>query len=328
MQSQRNRLKSGTIRVGLLVNPLGGQARKRIKIIKQIIANIPNTLVCEASDLQAFQDSINTLIHARINLLVIVGGDGTIQAVLTHLFTIYLPDQWPVIAIVPGGTTNMTALDLGVKDRPEYVLQRLCDFLRQPNEPELTQRSAICITQAGTKKIYGMFFAVGLIARGVKFSRSDVKKIGITGGIFTVLIMLRSLFGMLLGQQSKEWAPVHLSITQENGTVHHGTYLFAMVSALDRLLLNIRPYWGGEQAPLHVTMVDQERKQLWRALFPLLTGHGDMLKEKDGYFSHNTHALTLKMNDEFIVDGELFHSSSPHQPLHITATDPITFLVL
>ncbi len=327
MQSKKDRLISKAACIGVLINPLGGEARKRIVAINRIATKIPNALIHQASDLQAFHSAIDTLMQAEIDLLVIVGGDGTVQAILTHLFTICPSHQWPIIAIVPGGTTNMTALDLGVKDKPDNALQRLCDLLKHANEPELKQRSAICIEQVGADKIYGMFFAVGLIARGVKFSRSDVKKIGITGGIFTVLIMFRSLIGLLLGQRSEEWAPVDLTITQENGTVHQGTYLFAMISSLDHLLLNIRPYWGSEQAPLHVTMVERERKRLWRAIWPLLIGRGGGLKEEEGYFSHNAHTLKLNMNDEFIVDGELFRSCSQHEPLCISASEPINFLV-
>ena len=177
-----------------------------------------------------------------------------------------------------------------------------------------------------------MFFATGLVARGVKFSRSPVKQLGITGGIFTFLIMLRSLAGMLvgmaLGHHQNEWAPVKMTMTEATGRTHQGTYLFALVSTLDCLLLNMRPYWGQESAPLHVTLVDQQRKRLWRSLWPLLSGNGRMLKEEDGYYSHNTHALALQMEDEYIVDGELYRSVNSHAPLRITATDPVTFLVL
>jgi hypothetical protein len=38
--------------------------------------------------------------------------------------------------------------------------------------------------------------------------------------------------------------------------------------------------------------------------------------------------LELSLEDEYIVDGELFHASRQHGPLRITASGPITFLVL
>ncbi|WP_258364315.1 diacylglycerol kinase family protein [Nitrosomonas sp. Nm84] len=321
-------MRTGTAKVGCLFNPMGGQARKHEPAIRQALSEIPGIFVCEAIDAIAFKSAIDQLLRMKIDLLVIVAGDGTTHAILGHLFAALAPAKWPVLMVIPGGTTNMTSLDLGMRGKPEQILRRLRDFLLQPMEPRLVQRSVLRIEQAGMGAIYGMFFAVGLVARGVKFSRSPVKQIGITGGIFTFLIMLRSLAGMILGRHQSEWAPVTMAMAQTDGRIYQGTYLFALVSALDCLLLNIRPYWGKEPAPLHVTLVDQHRKRLWRSIWPLISGGGEVLQEKDGYYSHNTHSLTLQMDDEYIVDGELYRSASANKPLRITATNPVTFLVL
>ncbi|MBP6057573.1 MAG: acylglycerol kinase family protein [Nitrosomonas sp.] len=331
-QTRIDRLKTGSAKVGCLLNPMSGQTRKRQPVIRQALSEIPGILVCEATDAATFKTATNQLIRANIDLLVIVAGDGTTHAILGHLFAALAPAKWPVLMIIPGGTTNMTSLDLGIHDKPEQALRRLRDYLSKPGVPKLVQRPVLCIQQTGVSPIYGMFFAVGLVARGVKFSRSSVKQLGITGGIFTSLIMLRSLVGMLvgmaLGRHQNEWAPVKMTMTEANGRTHQGTYLFALVSALDCLLLNMRPYWGQESAPLHVTWVNQQRKHLWRSIWPLLSGNGRVLKEEDGYYSHNTEALALQMADEYIVDGELYRSVNAHEPLRITATDPVTFLVL
>ncbi len=332
IQQRIDRLKNGAAKIGCLLNPLSGQARKRTKPIRHALENLSEIIVCEASDAPTFKTAIDTLLQADIDLLIVIAGDGTTLAILGHLFAKSPPSEWPVLMIIPGGTTNMTSLDLGVHGKPEQVLQRLRDYLQKPATPQLIQRPALCIEQTGAETIYGFFFAVGLVARGVKFSRSSVKQLGVTGGIFTFFIMLRSfigmLIGMILGRHQSEWAPVKMSMTEDNGRIHQGTYVFALVSALDCLLLNIRPYWGQEQAPLHVTLVDQQRKRLWRSLWPLLSGRGHVLKETDGYYSHNTASMILHMDDEYIVDGELYRSVSQDEPLRLSATQPITFLVL
>ena len=332
LQIRITRLQAGTAKIGCLFNPLGGQVRKRKAVIRQALEEIPGMLICEASDTISFKTAIERLIREDIDLLVIVAGDGTTHAILGHLFTLLVPQAWPLVMVVPGGTTNMTPLDLGMKGKPEQIIRRLRDYLRKPSDPKSVQRPALCIEQNGMSALYGMFFAVGLVARGVKFSRSPVKQIGITGSIFTALIMLRSLFGMIsgmiLGRQQSEWAPVTMTMTDASGRIYQGTYLFAQVSALDCLLLNIRPHWGKESAPLHVTLVDQQCKRLWRSLWPMISGNGHVLQEKDGYFSHNTTGLTLQMDDEFIVDGELYRCNGTQGLLRITATDPVHFLVL
>ncbi len=332
LQARIDHLKTGTAKVGCLLNPMSGQVRKRTPTILQSLEKIPGILVCEAYDAPTFKSAISQLLKANIDLLVIVAGDGTTHAILGHLFTVLVPDEWPLLMIVPGGTTNMTPLDLGVHGKPDRVIAHLHDYLLKPTSPHLVERPVLRIEQTGMNPIYGMFFAVGIVARGVKFSRSWVKQTGITGSVFTSLIMLRSLIGvvtaMMLGRSQGDWAPVNMTLTEANGRIHQGTYLLALVSALDCLLLNIRPYWGQEYAPLHVTLVDQRYKRLLRSLWPLLSGGGRILQEKDGYYSHNTDSLIIHLDDEYIVDGELYRSIKPHEPLRITATNPVTFLVL
>lgn len=106
--------------------------------------------------------------------------------------------------------------------------------------------------QAGIEKMYGMFFAVGLVARGVKFSRSPVKQVGITGNSYTFLIMLHSvitaLIGIFTGRHHADWKPVTMTLTETDGKIHQGTFLFALISASHRILLNMRPYWGKRSA--------------------------------------------------------------------------------
>lgn len=328
--SRIDQLKSGSARIGLLLNPLSGQVKKRKKAIFHAMDRIPGGMVIEASDAPGFVDAVDKLVHSGVDLLVIIAGDGTSHAILSHLFATLPKPEWPLLMIVPGGTTNMTPLDLGMKGKPEKILHRLADYLQSTGrvDPKPIQRSVLCIEQSGQDTIYGMFFAVGLVARGVKFSRSSVKQIGITGGIFTFMIMMRSLAGMILGRGQGKWGPVTMTITRDNGETLQGTYLFALVSALDSLLLNLRPYWGTEHAPLHVTWVDQQHKKLWRSLWPLVWGRGHALKVQDGYCSHNTAALTLQLDDEYIVDGELYRSVGMSEPLRISATQPVSFLVL
>ncbi|SFM26749.1 diacylglycerol/lipid kinase family protein [Nitrosomonas communis] len=324
-------LETGTARVGLILNPLGGKARKRHKLIKQLLAEIPGIHQWVVTNAADFDTSVKALIQAKIDWLIILGGDGTFQGILNRLYAWLPSEQWPVLTIIPGGTTNMTALDLGIRGKPDHILRRLKHYLQQPaprSAPVLVERPVLCIEQTGREKIYGMFFGLGLIARGVKFSRSPIKQIGITGDIFTTLIVLRSLLGTFLGQPQPEWAPVQITIEDETGTRREERYLLVLVSALEQLLMGIRPYWGYESAPLHVTFVRQHSKKFWCSILPLITGRGHRLKKEDGYVSYNTQVLELSLDDEYIVDGELFHASRQHGPLRISASGPITFLVL
>lgn len=326
-QARIDRLEAGTAKIGLLVNSLSGRIRKRRDAIDRALLEISAVLCLEATNEIEIGASADAFLQADIDLLVIVGGDGTVQALLTHLFTAHPRASWPVLTIVPGGTTNMTALDLGIHDRPESILQRLSRYLLSKNPPVLLQRPVLCIDQPGTGKVYGMFFAVGIIAHAVIFSRSKIKKLGVTGEIYSGIILLGYLAGFILGRRQGPWAPIKMSITEVSGEVRTGTYLFLFISALDRLLFSMRPYWGQEQEPLHVTFVEQQRKHPWSSLSSLVSGHGEALRELDGYHSHNTSVLELLMDDDYIIDGEFHRASSQDGPLRISAAGPVIFLV-
>ncbi|MBA4142273.1 MAG: diacylglycerol kinase [Nitrosospira sp.] len=327
-QIRIDRLSGGSAKVGFLFNPLSGRIRKRRKAIKRELADIPNAGCREVTTAAEICASVDAFLESDIDLLVIVGGDGTVQAVLNHLFSVQPGPKWPVLTVIPGGTTNMTALDLGIQGRPEDLLRELRRCLLNQNPPVFVQRHVLSIEQAGTAKVYGMFFGVGLIARAVIFSQGGVKKLGVTGEIYSGIIMLGYLAGALLGRRERAWAPVQMSIIQNSGERHQGTYSFLFASTLDRLLFGMRPYWGREPEPLHVTFVRQQRKRPLRSLWSLLSGRGDILTKDDGYHSCNTQALELLIDDDYIVDGESYRAAGKDGLLRIMAAGPVCFLAV
>jgi hypothetical protein len=328
LKSKIEKLQSGAARIGVILNPLSGRIRKRREAMRRAVGLIPGAICKEVTDAPEIKASVEAFLLADIDLLVIVGGDGTVQGILCHLFAVHPLESWPILAVVPGGTTNMTALDLAISGKPESVLRRLSEYLQEREVPLLLQRHVLCVEQAGAEKVYGMFLGAGLIARAVIFSQSRIKKLGITGEIYSAVITFGYIVGLLLGRNKGAWAPVDMSIIAPGRDARTGTYAFFFASSLDRLLFDMRPYWGQEQAPLHVTFVEQRRKNPWHSLLSVLKGCGHVLKERDGYFSCNTQTLEVLMDDEYIVDGESYSVASKNGPLRISAVGPVIFLAL
>lgn len=321
---------TASLRIGLIYNPLGGLARKNYFAISNILAKLPMIQQWKVTDAGDFDHAVEALIQAKIEWLIIIGGDGTIQGLFTRIFSILPTSQWPSISIIPGGTTNMTALDLGIQEKPDQILKRLEQhLLRTINNQEFKQvsKAVIRIEQTGQPTIFGMFLGLGLIARGVKFSRSRIKQIGITGNIFTTIIVLRSLIGTFLGRPDPTWAPVQITLPHSNNTVQKESYLLVMISTLDKILMGIHPYWGEEKAPLHATFIQQYCHKFWLAVLRILLKNGHLLKNEHGYLSYNTESIDLLMDDEYIVDGELFYASSNNGPLKISAKEKVKFLI-
>lgn len=316
------------IKTGLIFNPLGGQFRKRNTQIREILANMPEVEQLQATNLEEFDQAVRVLLAKNIQWLIVVGGDGTLQGIINCLFAQLPLIQWPVLSIVPAGTTNMISLDIGVRGKPEMILRKISHALQQPDEYKIIERPVLRIEQTGVKNVYGMLFGLGMIARGVKFSQSRVKQLGMTGNLFTIMIVLRSILGTFLGRPQPQWGPVYVREDDGTGHVREKVYLFALVSALDRLLLGIRPYWGTESAVLHTTFVAQCSRKFWIHIWPLIIGRGHHLRPIDGYTSFNTSQLELLLDDDYIVDGEVYRASGQHGPLRIYADGPLHFRVL
>ena len=325
---KKERVSAGTATVGLLLNPLSGRIRKRERAVRDLLATIPGASCREITHAAGIRAGVKTFVEEDVDLLVIIGGDGTVQGVLCELFSLCPQEKLPVLALIPGGTTNMTGLDLGCQPEPEDALTQLIQCLQKQVLPSFfTERHAVRIEQNGAPAVYGMFFAVGIIAHAVIFSRGSIKKIGMTGEIYSSLIMIGYVIGLILGRRSGPWAPVRMCVAGADGTMYDSTCLFLFVSTLNRLLLGMQPYWGHEPEPLHVTFVRQQRKRFWNALWLLLHGRGDVLKEQDGYHSYNARTLELLIDDDYIIDGEFYRAASKNGPLRISSAGPLTFLV-
>jgi len=112
--------------MGVISNPLSGANRRKglgaIQHCLQGYPDVPHRVVRGLADVQAALEDFR---RRRLNLIVVNSGDGTIQAALTVLLGQQLFDSTPVLALLNGGTTNMTHQDLGVGGPPGEALRRV-----------------------------------------------------------------------------------------------------------------------------------------------------------------------------------------------------------
>ena len=63
--------------IGLLFNPLSGRIRKRKDAIRRVLAEIPGATCSEVTNEPEINASVEAFVRADVDLLVIIGGDGT-----------------------------------------------------------------------------------------------------------------------------------------------------------------------------------------------------------------------------------------------------------
>lgn len=312
-------------RVAVLLNPLSGRVRHRIRAARARARELAGPLYAEASEPGAMAGVVRELSLGPDDLLCVVAGDGTVHAVLTALERLCPDGGWPILAAAPGGTTNMTVRDMG---RPGALLGYL-DALRRwraagagPNASgRLVLRPVLHIAVPGAEPIVGMFLGAGTVSAGVAFFNKRLRSMGIPEAVGSPVAIVRTMLALALGGRSLDHLAPRMTIHTDRGPVLDCPTVFLVVSTLGRLLIGSTPYWGNGESPIHLTAVEREATGIYRYVPRLALGRpGDRLTPERGWHSHGASLVRLALDGPFIVDGELLHASRAAGPLEITAS--------
>ena len=147
--------------IAVLSNPLSTQNKLAMDKIRDVIENSHDIFHYEISTIEQINDALVTFADLSPEVLVINGGDGTVQAVLTHIVTHKYFDDMPPIVVLPAGKTNMIAEDLGAIGRvPHEELRRLISMRDMGIlQDAITSRQLLTLDGLeGNSRLCGMFF--------------------------------------------------------------------------------------------------------------------------------------------------------------------------
>src|SRR3982751_5207809 len=117
--------------ISLLPNPKSTGNLAQLPRIRAFCAEHPDIFHYEVEHAHQVGEALKTIARVHPKVLVINGGDGTVQAALTEL---YNGGQFgaspPPVAVLPSGKTNLIALDLGAQGDPVHTLERLIELAR------------------------------------------------------------------------------------------------------------------------------------------------------------------------------------------------------
>ena len=300
-------------RVGVISNPLSGGNRRRglgaIRRCLQRYPDVPHREVRNVPDVQAALDDFAT---RDLNLVVVNSGDGTVQAVLTALMAEPRFAALPLLALLNGGTTNMTHQDLGVEGPVGAALKRVMNWAYHGDGEALIRRQTILKVQTAecARPLYGLFFGAACIFNGIRFFHSRIHRTGLSGDAAHVLIIARFLWA-LARRDDALVAPLRARIQTDRFAIAPRSYLLLLVTSLDRLIMGLRPFQRPGEGPLRLTAVGDRPRHLLRALPFLVRGRPDSFTQPErGYLNCSARHIRLDMDGGFAVDGELFKAGS------------------
>ncbi len=321
--------RSGPRRLGLISNPLSGANKRRgLAELHRLLAchpGMPHVEVRTAADVSS---ALRELARAEVDLVAVNSGDGTVQAVLTSLFVERPFPSLPLLALLAGGTTNMTALDLGLRGSVAGGLRRLIHWARSgEGHAGVLSRPVLRVDHSSHPgPLYGMFVGAAGIYNGIRFFHTRVRPMGLRGDPAHLFILVRFLVG-LARRDDALVAPLRAEIRTEQAYVPPGDYLMMLVTTLDRLIVGARPFWNSGGGPLRLTALGARPRKLLNALPALVRGRPSRwATPANGYVSLCAREVRLAMNGGFAIDGELFQADPVQGPLVIGDGGRIGFL--
>lgn len=316
--------------IGLISNCNSGHNRDQLPRINERVAACPNLVHCTTESAEDIPQAIATLSQSSIQALAINGGDGTASTLLGWLLEQDHPLSRLPIILLPGGTANMNAGDIGVKGKLLTATDKLCAW-SQGQRPATPLLRSLLRVQPGTHAAphYGMFLGAGAIVQGTEYAHQEIHSRGLRDEFSLALGTARTLWG-LLRNDPRFARPVRLQLALNKGqdTTQHDASILA-ISSLQRLFMGIRPFWGNEPAPIQLTVIEHGSPRFLRTFSSILSGHPSRFaKPENGYISHNAEHISIDLDGSINLDGEIIHARSETGAVQISASKPLTFLRL
>jgi hypothetical protein len=320
------------VTVALLSNPRSTGNRALLPRVRSFCASHGDIFHYEVESVDQIENALKTIARVKPKVLVINGGDGTVQTTLTEIYHGgHFGDNPPPVAVLPNGKTNLIALDLGATGDPIAALQRVMDLARDGLAEHIVVRELISLTNGDTagKPVLGMFLGGAGLADSILYCRNKIYPLGLPNSLSHVLtafaVLLSLIFGIRAAFLPPRPSPVKVSLIRQGQL--QGSFSLLIVTTLQRLLLGsktgVRPRIGG----LQLMVVEQNPIALLRALFASMFGKLGRQALTGVHVERGDEIRIEGDRSSVILDGEIF-TAGAGRPIVLTHTAPVPFLRL
>jgi diacylglycerol kinase (ATP) len=314
------------IRAALIVNPASGRAGGKGLALAAKLKSAPAVTVRILERFGELPAVLDDLAAKGTTDLFVSSGDGTVHAIQTELAERKPFAQLPRLGLLPHGTTNMTAADLGFRLR---ALDAQAQFLAEPRPRILRPRPTLrAANPRDGKPRHGMFLGTGAIAAATLFCQQAFNARGVGGNWASFRTLsgaaARSLLTSANEKDERRFdRPYPISVSSEGSEIAGGNQLLLLSTTLEKLVLGTRPFWGGG-GPIRSTIIPYPVPNIIRWLLPVMYG-GETRKAPPGARSFAGSSLMVGTSAPFVIDGEFFEPPDG-EPLKIETGPTFTYV--
>lgn len=313
--------------VAVLTNPKSTRNLSHLAKVRAVVESHTGIFHYEIGDVSDIPVALAKFAEFGADLLVINGGDGTIQATFSALVNRSPFKKVPAVAILPAGKTNMIAEDLGVSSARPHEYLRL--ILQHAPGDELAQhlvtRHLLKVEGIpGMPALYGMFLGTAGIVEGIRMCRRRIYPLGLPNFLAHSAAVALILMGAITGGLGIGGKPPPIRVHLDERGMVMGHYFVVIATTLDRLILGFRPFSREGRGPVKFLSVESRPLTVLRSLWLAMTG-GMRKKTLIGLNSRNVDRVKLRLDTAVTLDGELYEME-PNSELLLSSDEKLDFL--
>jgi hypothetical protein len=319
-------------RVALLSNPKSTGNLAQLPRIREFCVDHPDVFHYEVEHASQIGEAMKVIARVRPKLLVINGGDGTVQAALTEIHNGgYFEGEPPPVAVLPSGKTNLIAIDLGARGDPVVALQKLIAIAQGDLAPYTVARELIALRHGDGEgqPVIGMFLGGAGLADTMLYCRDKIYPLGLPNGLAHVITAGALLMKMFLKIKGSflppDPSPLSVSM-RDDGTMLSGRFSLLAVTTLDKLLLSSDVGRNGRGA-LKLLAVEERPMSLLRGLAASIAGKLGRSALRGVHFEEADEITIEGESSHVILDGETFRAETGF-PIHLRLAQPLSFVKL
>ena len=300
--------------------------------VRTYCAKNPDIFHYEVEEIGQIAKALEMIARVKPKVLVINGGDGTVQSALTELYHGgHFEGTPPPVAVLPNGKTNLIALDLGAEGDPLEALSRIIEVAKGDMAKHIVVRELIALSDGseGARPVLGMFLGGAGLAETILYCRHKIYPLGLPNGLSHFLTVVAVLFSAIvsikasfLPERSK---PVSISFIR-NGELH-GTFSVLIVTTLEKLLLGGQAGTNKQRGLMKFLAVDQKPLAMLKMIAASLRGKLGQTTMRGVHFQHGDVIRIDSEHSNVVLDGEVFQAHRG-SPIVLRSTAPVPFLKL
>ena len=320
-------------RVALLSNPISTGNRAILPRVRSFCAAHPEIFHYEVEGIDQIEPALKTIARVRPQVLILNGGDGTVQSTLTELYNNrHFDGAPPPVAVLPNGKTNLIALDLGAVGDPIVALERILQMAQGPLDANIVHRELIALSreEEGQLPVLGMFLGGAGLADYMLYCRDKIYPLGLPNWLSHALTLGALLLSLVFGLRAAFLPPrpANLKVSLVRQGQIQGTFSLLIVTTLRKMLLGTSVSTEATKiGGLQLMAVDNHALTLVRAV---LAGRLGKLGRGRLVGVHIERGDEIRIEGErssVILDGEIFQARKG-KPIVLRHTDPLSFLRL